>query len=313
MKTYNDMASLKPWTLFVVSVDQEGTVIHTGSKTFEIQPRHTEPVNLNLNSKYSMLKVNFYPIRDSVTKVELKLNGLVINDSVFAKQIFKGDTVKMSYNYMDTGTQHITLNAYGTMWGDENVLLYTADTTVSVLTGVDANYTVKLVWVGPTTPPAGQASMAVSLGSTGTTVINAYIDPPYRFYKFIINSVGFGAYNPCLITTHFMMGDTAYPKDISGATVISNSEVSCGTVENLLMGLGYLKPLGGVCPWEWVVDMHQAYLFTDFYIYCAEVGFYGAPTSITIYGGDSSEGPWNVIGEQTFTEAYNGATIPLHY
>lgn len=317
MKTYNDLASLKAWTLYAVSTDVEGQIIHMGSEVFNVEPRKTVPVNLNINSKFSMLKVILYPVRDSVTRCELLVNGNKMDDSSFIKQALKGDTIQLSYNYLDTGvSQQVRLNVYGDMWGEE-YLLYTGDTIVIPVSGKNQNYSIILNWVGPSVPPTGQANMSVALGDIGTEFINAYIDPPYQFYKFVINSVGFGCYNPCLTETHFLIGDTIYPKS-SNYTIISNSAVSAGTVDCLFNGgttanSGYLKPLGGTVPWQWIVDMHRAYTFTGFYIYCWEVGFYGVPTSVTIYGGDSATGPWNVIGNSTYTQSYTSVTIPLFY
>jgi len=99
-----------------------------------------------------MLKANFFPIRDSVTRCELLVNGTKQDDSSFAKQTLLGDTVKLSYNYLDTGAaQRIKLDVYGTMWGFDT-LLYTGDTLVTPLSGANASYTVTLRWVGPRLP-----------------------------------------------------------------------------------------------------------------------------------------------------------------
>lgn len=57
-KDYLNIASAKTWTVTAISKDANGTTIHSGSKTFSVQPGENIPVNLDLNAKYSMLKVS---------------------------------------------------------------------------------------------------------------------------------------------------------------------------------------------------------------------------------------------------------------
>jgi len=174
-KTYSDLASLlKTWTLLAESRDVDGVVIHSGSTQFIVPARNTISVALNLDAKYSMLKANFFPIRDSVTRCELLVDGSKVDDSSFAKQALLGDTVRLSNNYLTTGiSQRVKLDVYGIMWGFDT-LLYTGDTAITPLPGINASYTITLRWVGPGPLPGG-ASMTVVLGAIGTVVINGII------------------------------------------------------------------------------------------------------------------------------------------
>ena len=176
-KTYNNLASLlKTWTLTAESRDVDGIVIHSGLKTFIVPARNIIPVNLNLGAKYSMLKASFFPIKDSVTRCELLVDAVKVDDSSFAKQSLLGDTIRLSYNYLDTGaSQRVRLDVYGTMWGFDT-LLYSSDTAITPLHGANANYNLTLKWVGPALPPPGRASMSVVLGAVGTVNINGKLE-----------------------------------------------------------------------------------------------------------------------------------------
>lgn len=175
-KTYNNLASLVTWTLTAESRDVDGIVIHSGLTHFIVTAQNVIPVSLNLSAKYSMLKANFFPIKDSVTRCELLINGVKVDDSSFAKQSHLGDTVKLSYNYLDTGAaQRVRLKVYGTMWGFDT-LLYSGDTAITPVHGANGNYNMTLKWVGPALQPSGQASMSVVLGAVGTVTLNGKLE-----------------------------------------------------------------------------------------------------------------------------------------
>ena len=177
-KTYNNLASLKTWTLSVNTLDSKDSLIHSGSTTFNIQPRQTTDVSLDLSARFSMLKANFFPIRDSVTRCELLVNGTNVDDSSFAKQSAIGNTVKLAYDYLQTNiAQRINMDVYGKMWGLDT-LLYAGDTTITPLPGSNASYTITLKWVGLALPPPGQATMTVTLGAMGTVTVNGQIGVP---------------------------------------------------------------------------------------------------------------------------------------
>lgn len=153
------------------------------------------------------------------------------------------------------------------------------------------------------------------------TIVEDSITTGYRYYKFVINSygnLGGGVYVPCLVETHFVKGDTVYPKDVSGYSVVSGDTAALGggTLAALFDGdltanTGFVKPT--VNPWNIVVDMKVARTFTGFYMHLWETFFYGSPTSVTIYGATSATGTWTQIGAETFSADYQDATIPLVY
>jgi len=133
---------------------------------------------MDLASICSMLVANFAPIRDSVNRCELRIDSVIKADSLFAKQSRIGQTIRLLHDYLTTNVAHrIIMNVYGEMWGLQ-MLLYTGDTLITALPGLDATYDVNLAWVGPNTPPDGAVSMVVSLGSIGTTTINGQIEGP---------------------------------------------------------------------------------------------------------------------------------------
>ncbi len=170
---YENLASLKIWTITAETRDNSAIVIHSGTLSFEINPNETTTANVVLMSAFSMLNANFLNIADSVTRCELHVDDVLKSDSSFEKQSHSGETITLTYDYLeaDNNNHNVRLDVYGEMWGEEK-LLYTGDTTIPVLSGVDENYNVKLRWVGPDLPPAGQAEITVTLGNTGTVTIN---------------------------------------------------------------------------------------------------------------------------------------------
>jgi hypothetical protein len=178
-KTYSNLASLiKTWTLHAETRDMNGVVIHSGDTSFIIPAQSTIAITLNLTAKYSMLKANIFPIRDSVTRCALLVDGEIKDDSSFAKQSLLGDTVTLTYDYLQTGIgQRIKLNVYGTMWGFDT-LLYTGDTLITPVAGENENYDLVLRWVGPGLPPDGQVDMKVIIGAIGTTTVNGKTEGP---------------------------------------------------------------------------------------------------------------------------------------
>jgi len=174
-KTYNDLACLE-WTLYAESYDVIDKIIHSGSTTFTVQPEETVNVTLDLTAQYSMLVANFINICDSVTRCEILVDGELVADSSFLKQSLIGSTVTLSYDYLKADTVHlIRFDVYGEMWGIDT-LLYTGDTTITVVSGEDKSYTITLDWVGPDVPPSGKAEVQVTLGSCGTVGVNGVID-----------------------------------------------------------------------------------------------------------------------------------------
>jgi hypothetical protein len=169
--TFTGLAA-KTWSLTAESRDNNQAIIHSGSTSFTVIRKQTVNVNLNLGARYSMLTAKFYPIFDSVTRCVLIVDSTIRDDSSFTKQSLVGDTIPLYYDYLATGVNHkIEMKSYGDMWGFDT-LLYSADTTIFVIAGVDTSFRVTLKWVGPASPPSGQAKMFVLIGSIGTITVN---------------------------------------------------------------------------------------------------------------------------------------------
>lgn len=165
----------KIWSASAETRDNRNAVVHSGSMPFTIVRKQTLNVNLPLASKYSMLIAKFFPIRDSVNRCILMVDGITRGDSTFAKQALVGDTIPLRYDYLTTSATHnISMSARGVMWGFDT-LLYSGDTSITVAAGVDAPFRVTLKWVGPAKPPPGQAEMFVSVGSVGTVIVQGRI------------------------------------------------------------------------------------------------------------------------------------------
>ncbi|MFW6254206.1 MAG: formylglycine-generating enzyme family protein [Chitinivibrionales bacterium] len=164
-RDYNNLASGKTWTVSAESRDANDSIIHTGSKAVTVESGTSVPVTLTLSAQYSMLNVSFLPIMDSITQCEIVVDGETAADTTFAKQSLVGATLVLGYDYLTAdiapGIEHtVTLNAYGEIDG-VTMLLYTGETTIDVVAGVDSLYAVTLAWVGP-----GQANASVTLQAT---------------------------------------------------------------------------------------------------------------------------------------------------
>lgn len=173
-RTFTGLAA-KPTFLFAETRDTRNVLIHSSSTSFTIVRKQTLNVNLSLFSNYSILVAKFYPIRDSVNRCILLVDGISRSDSTFAKQTHLGDTIPLRYDYLGTGTTHnISLRARGLLWGIDT-LLYTCDTALTAIAGVDSPFRVTLKWVGPAKPPPGQSEMFVSVGAIGTVTVQGRI------------------------------------------------------------------------------------------------------------------------------------------
>ncbi len=179
LKSYPGLASLKSWTLAALAKDQNNVTVYSGSTDFTVPPNGTANVSLALAAQFSMLRALFLPVRDSVTRMELKVNDSLAAFQAFAKQSLVGDTVTLTHDYLPAspaGIQHaIRMDARGDMWGIDT-LLYRGDTTITVVSGEDATYEVTLRWVGPSVPPPGQAEMTVTLGAVGTVTVRGELE-----------------------------------------------------------------------------------------------------------------------------------------
>jgi hypothetical protein len=176
--TFESLASGKIWTLTAAAVDAEGVTIYGGAVNFTVPPGATQNVSLDLAAQYSMLKARFFPIRDSVTRLELRVDDELVASDTFPKQSLVGDTVVLAHDYLPASLPYgqpktIKMEAYGE-WEGEERLLYTGEKFINVVSGHDTSYAIALTWVGPPAPGAG--SMTVTLGAVGTVWMNGFLD-----------------------------------------------------------------------------------------------------------------------------------------
>ncbi len=124
-----------------------------------------------------MLVAEFLPIRDSVTRCVIDIDGYTAADSTFPKQSLVGDTVMLTFDYLTaspSGTSHeIRLMVYGEIAGEER-LLYTGDTSIVATSGGDGRYAIVLDYVGPTSVE-GAMTMVVSFGRVGTDIVTGLL------------------------------------------------------------------------------------------------------------------------------------------
>jgi hypothetical protein len=169
LKSYN-FASGNEW-LYVEGRDQRDSVLYSGWSNFEVVAGTTTNVNVYLNALYSSLRVK-YPVVDSLYRFTLSVDGANWGDSTVAQGTRRGDTVKMSHDYLSAsmyGTEHLfSLKAWGRDQGKDTVL-YALDTLLPIESGSNAGHGLNLKWVGSSRP--GQASLSVVIGSVGQVVI----------------------------------------------------------------------------------------------------------------------------------------------
>lgn len=180
---FDNLASLKNWTLIAESRDKNDSVIHAGITSFYVMPEQTTEVSLKMDAAYSVLRAEFLDIPDSVRKVELNIDGAVRGASEAETKYLTGENVQLAFDYLETGSNHeIVLNSYGTMWG-ATYLLYTGKTVLETLSGKDNSYEVTLNWVGPEAPPKGRMTMEVALGAVGSAIIKANFEKHENKYR----------------------------------------------------------------------------------------------------------------------------------
>lgn len=171
-KTFSDLSAPKSYTLDVITVDHGGKAIHSGSVNFTTIPADTVDVSLDLNARYSMLRVSFNTIPDSVDAVSLEIDEDESLDSLFSAGEL--DTVTLEYDYLAADREgieyNVSLKASGSFYGTDTVL-YAGNTTIVAVSGIDTGYQVTMQWVGPGMPE-GATEMTVTIGSVGTTTIN---------------------------------------------------------------------------------------------------------------------------------------------
>jgi hypothetical protein len=150
-KTFNNLKAPQSWSLKAVSYDNLDSIIHSGTTNFTTIPADTVDVALNLAARFSMLRVSFNGVHDTIAKLSVSIDGATKADTTLSITA-SPDTVVLSYDYLSStaaGTSHtISLKASGTSGGTTKVLL-SADTTLTVVSGENKVHAIKLRWVGP--------------------------------------------------------------------------------------------------------------------------------------------------------------------
>ncbi len=186
MMTYENLSSLRTWSLEGTARGCKGITIYRDSVKFTVPAEGTAEIALNLRPIYSMLTARFFPIRDSVTRCELWVDGALIADSSFPVQSLVGDTVKLTRDYVlaDSAGREtvIRMDVYGDWFGQKNLLLYRGEASIKVYSSRDTSYDISLFRVGPPAP-IGQGKINVTLGAVRNANVNGYLDP--AFWQFM--------------------------------------------------------------------------------------------------------------------------------
>jgi hypothetical protein len=170
------------WQFAGVTFDGQDSVIHAGSTGFAVTRGQTVSVALDLASRYSQMIGRFSPIRDSITRIELLVDGVVRASQAFAAQSRIGDTVLLPFDYLPTGAAHtLSAFAFGQIDGVEQ-RLYAAETTLTIAAGADMRIAMPLRWAGPESHrPVGQAEFMFALGAVGAIEWQGRLDPLLTF------------------------------------------------------------------------------------------------------------------------------------
>lgn len=138
----------------------------------------------------------------------------------------------------------------------------------------------------------------------------------FRYYRFVVEGkIGGSVTATCLVETHFLSGDTAYPP-AGDYEIVHHDSIASGGITPLFngnntAGTGYCKFVD--IPWEWILDMTETRTFESLFIANWETFFYKVPSDVKVYGGSSESGPWTQIGSRVFSASYDTAYVPLTY
>ena len=171
--TIGNLQAPRTWTATAVVLDANDSCIHNGNTEFTTIPADTVAVTIDLDANYSMLKVTFNNLTDSVTSVTLSVADVTAFDSTF--DAGSEEDITFTFDYLEAEADGIEYDIFlraGGSFYDNDTILYAADTTIAALSGVDTNYVIALKWVGPDIPH-GAAEITVTIGAVGTKVVNA--------------------------------------------------------------------------------------------------------------------------------------------
>jgi hypothetical protein len=178
---FSNLASGKKWSVAVTSFDNNDSTIHYGTTDTLVQAGDTALVSLTISPEFSMLRANFFPIRNRVDRIELKVDGQIKDDTSFLAQSLLGDTLALTFDYLPANgnlgfVHHIQLGAYG-----GNELLYYGDTSIQIYPSMSTTIQLPLYWTGDSIVPVdtslGALTMQVVLGAIATVNIDGELLP----------------------------------------------------------------------------------------------------------------------------------------
>jgi hypothetical protein len=173
-RSFSGLAPRKTWTVTAETKDKAGAVIHSGVKTFAVEPGGVAEVTLALAARYSTLKASFFPKREGARECAIYGDGMWGYSDSFGAS----DTVTLCNGYLDAspqGTRHfIRMEVRGGALYDYQPL-YRADTVITVVSGENASFRVTLKYL-LTNPRPGEATMIVVLGAVGGVTVDGEME-----------------------------------------------------------------------------------------------------------------------------------------
>lgn len=142
---FDGLEPLRNWMLKAHSRDLSDSVVHIDSTTFFVKPADTADVSLLLAPKYSILVARFVSNSEDVDRIEklvLKVNGVVVDDTVFSSKRKTFD-VKLSHKYVKTGSS-TTLLLQAMDKASNNHVKYSKSVTFTPRASGDSTITVQL-------------------------------------------------------------------------------------------------------------------------------------------------------------------------
>lgn len=142
---FDGLEPLRNWMLKAHSRDLSDSVVHIDSTTFFVKPADTADVSLLLAPKYSILVARFVSTSSKVTSIEklvLKVDGIVVDDTVFASKQKVFD-VMLSHKYVKAG-ESTTLQLQAMDKASNNHVKYSQTLTFTPRASGDSTITIQL-------------------------------------------------------------------------------------------------------------------------------------------------------------------------
>lgn len=162
----------KLWKIEARGLDANNQILSMGQETFALAPDSVTRLEMRLHAASSRLQVRL-PVFDEMTRVVVTDHGTDLVDTAMPSGMRSGDTMSIAGRTLsangNAGAWHsLGMKIYGRIWNKE-YLLFKADTSVSVVSGVDMKGIFRLVWVGPDKAPDGMVSLYVQIEQPANT------------------------------------------------------------------------------------------------------------------------------------------------